>query len=205
MMRSVPVRYASVAIDREPLLSLDDAVRARLRAFIREMDERITAGRGLWLGGERGTGKTSAAALLVMEASRRGYAAGFHPLAELLMKIRRTYDQPTPGDPFDGREHEEDLIDQLSSLDLLVIDDMGAVKATPWVLQQLYVIVNRRYNEQRSTVITTDLDREGLAQVVGWRVVSRLAEMTGRAVNFSGPDLRLVDARADAKQNSLLA
>lgn len=207
MVRAVPARYATVAMEREPLLSLDGRVRARLRAYVREMDQRITAGSGLWLGGEPGTGKTSAAALLVMEASRRGYAAGFHPLAELLVRIRRTYDQPAGASEGD---HEEQLIDQLSELDLLVIDDMGAVKATPWVLQQLYVIVNRRYNEQRATVITTDLDREELARVVGWRVVSRLVEMTGQPVVFRGPDLRMAEAApaaaaAVAAQEELLA
>lgn len=196
MTRAVPARYATVALEREPLLSLDDRVRARLRAYVRGMDQRIEAGSGLWLGGERGTGKTSAAALLVMEASRRGYAAGFHPLAELLVRIRRTYDQPA-GAERQG-DHEEQLIDQLSELDLLVIDDMGVVKATPWVLQQLYVIVNRRYNEQRATVITTDLDREELARVLGWRVVSRLVEMTGQPVLFAGPDLRMVEPPAVA-------
>jgi DNA replication protein DnaC len=192
MMRALPARYASVALEREPLCSLDEPVRQRIGAYVREMDARLEGGRGLWLGGERGTGKTSAAALLVKEASARGYAAGFHPLAELLVSLRGAYDGAAPGDVGSfAPEHEEQLIDRLCDLDLLVMDDVGAVRATPWVLQQLYVIVNRRYNDQRATVITTHLEREQLAAVLGWGIVSRLVEMTGRPVLFGGVDRRL--------------
>ena len=80
-------------------------------------------------------------------------------------------------------------------MDLLVIDDMAAVKVTPWVLQELYLIINRRYNERRSIVITTDLSRDELANTVGWRVVSRLAECTGKAVIFRD---RITALRAEA-------
>lgn len=169
-------------------------MQARLRRFVDDLDRRLRDGRGLWLGGDVGTGKTSAAALIVKEAAGRGYAAGFHPLAELLMRIRMSFDDRPPEDPF--AEREQALVDQLSELDLLVLDDMGAVKATPWVMQQLYVIVNRRYNEGRSIILTTDLERDKLAQVFGWRTVSRLVEMTGRPVRFMGPDRRIENTRA---------
>ena len=178
-----------VSLERPPVCWLDPSIVRRVRAYVSKISDRIERGAGLWLGGDRGTGKTSAAAVIAKEASLRGHAVGFHPLSELLMRIRASFDERPVGDPY--AEKEQNLIDQLSELDLLVIDDMGAVRATPWVMQQLYVIVNRRYNEQRATVITTDLDREDLAAVVGWRVVSRLVEMTGQPVIFSGPDHRL--------------
>lgn len=204
MARSIPERYTSVSFDTPPIAWLDEAVVARLRTYCNKMDDRLAEGRGLWLGGDTGTGKTSAAALLVKQAAERRYSAGFHPLPELLMRLRRTFDDRRDDEAFsDEREH--DLIDELSALDLLVIDDMGAVKTTPWVLQQLYVIINRRYNERRSTVITTDLDRDALTQAVGWRVVSRLVECTGKPVIFSGPDRRLEHADEDDVSPRLVA
>jgi len=57
------------------------------------------------------------------------------------------------------------------------VDDVGAERTTDWVLEELYSIVNARYEDQRSMVITTNLDREALCDQITERTVSRLAEM----------------------------
>ena len=54
---------------------------------------------------------------------------------------------------------------------------MGAERTSPWVIEQLYSIVNSRYEEQRSMVVTTNLQREELVEQIGERTVSRLTEM----------------------------
>ena len=54
---------------------------------------------------------------------------------------------------------------------------MGAEKTSPWVLEQLYAIVNARYEDERSIVITTNLERDPLAEQITERTVSRLEEM----------------------------
>ena len=95
MARSIPPRFAGVSFETPPITWLDESIVQRLRGFCNDMDDRLAAGRGLWLGGDRGTGKTSAAALLVKHAVARQYSAGFHPLPELLLRLRRTFeDQP---------------------------------------------------------------------------------------------------------------
>ena len=48
-------------------------------------------------------------------------------------------------------------MDKLCSVDLLHIDDVGAEQTTPWVLEQLYTVVNTRYEERRSLILTTNL------------------------------------------------
>ena len=69
------------------------------------------------------------------------------------------------------------FLTRLAEVDLLHIDDLGAEKTSPWVLEQLYAIVNDRYEAERSIVVTTNLDREELAEQIGERTVSRLEEM----------------------------
>jgi DNA replication protein DnaC len=77
------------------------------------------------------------------------------------------------------------------SVDLLHIDDIGAEQTTPWVLEELYSIVNARYEEQRSIVITTNiLDREMLCEQISERTVSRLTEMCDE-LQVLGPDHRM--------------
>ena len=80
---------------------------------------------------------------------------------------------------------------RLTSVDLLHLDDLGAEKSTDWVLETLYTIVNQRYQEQRSVIITTNFDHDKLKEQVGERIVSRLADMCGEfVVPLFGSDMR---------------
>jgi DNA replication protein DnaC len=74
-------------------------------------------------------------------------------------------------------------------VDLLHVDDVGAEKTSDWVLEQLYAIVNARYEEERSIVITTNLERDELAGQINERTVSRLEEMC-TVVPLFGEDAR---------------
>jgi len=58
------------------------------------------------------------------------------------------------------------------------------------VLEQLYAIVDRRYEEQRSMVVTTNLDHPELEEQIGKRTVSRLVEMCGDPLPLYGDDER---------------
>ena len=92
-----------------------------------------------------------------------------YSLPRLLNEIRDTHRAE--------RSHVE-LLDRLTAVDLLHIDDVGAERTTDWVLEELYSIVNGRYEDQRSIVITTNiLDREALCEQITDRTVSRLTEM----------------------------
>src|SRR5919107_1470016 len=57
------------------------------------------------------------------------------------------------------------------------LDDLGAEKRSDWVLEQLYALVNERYEAQRSIMITTNLQHEELEEQIGPRTVSRLAQI----------------------------
>jgi len=60
------------------------------------------------------------------------------------------------------------------------------------VLEELYSIVNARYEDQRSMVITTNLYPDDLAAQIGYRIVSRLTEICGDGVEVPGEDSRMV-------------
>ena len=70
------------------------------------------------------------------------------------------------------------MLDRLTAVDLLHIDDVGAERTNEWVLEVLYSIIDARYSEQRSVVITTNsMNREELCEQITERTVSRLTEM----------------------------
>jgi DNA replication protein DnaC len=59
------------------------------------------------------------------------------------------------------------------------------------VLEQLYAIIDRRYNDQRSIVVTTNLDEPDLREQLGDRIVSRLTEICDVPVELRGKDRRV--------------
>ena len=143
-------RFREVSFEREPIVSLDPMVLRRVRAFVRSLDDNLEAGRGLWFDGPVGTGKTSLAVLVAKAAKDAGRSHAIFPVPMLLAEIKRTFDRDS-GDNYLG------FFRRLCSVDLLVLDDLGAEKQTEWVLEQLYSIVNERWQDRRSIVVTTNL------------------------------------------------
>jgi DNA replication protein DnaC len=142
-----------------------------VRDYADAIDARLDEGRGLWLMGDVGTGKTTLATLVSKAALDAGRSVAIYSLPDLVRQIRRTYD--------DGAGLSDvELIDRLAAVDLLQLDDLGAERTSDWVLEQLYSIVNARYEAERSIVLTTNIsDIDELRSQVGERTVSRLTEM----------------------------
>jgi DNA replication protein DnaC len=178
----IPRRYRDVAFERPPVTEIDPQVVTATRSFVDRIDEHLDNGRGLWFMGPVGTGKTTLAMLVSKGALRAGRSVAIYSLPRLLNEIRDTHRAE--------RSHVE-LLDQLTAVDLLHIDDVGAERTNEWVLEELYSIVNARYEERRSVVITTNiLDREALCEQLTERTVSRLTEMCDE-VPVLGRDHRL--------------
>jgi DNA replication protein DnaC len=166
----IPRRYRGVSFDRPPVTQIAAPVVAAVRRYVTHIDERLDAGRGLWLFGSVGTGKTTLAMLVSRHAREAGRTVAIYSLPRLLVEIRATFQDDKTGSYVD-------LLDRLQDVDLLHLDDVGTEKTTPWVLEQLYALVNARYEDERAIMITTNLERDELAQQIGERTVSRLEEM----------------------------
>jgi DNA replication protein DnaC len=208
----VPKRYKGVSFDRAPVLGMPETIVSEVRRYVRNIDARLQEGRGLWLTGDVGTGKTSLAMIVSKAALDAGHSVAIYSLPRLLNLIR---------DEIGAENSLLDLLDSLSSVDLLHIDDLGAQHTTPWRLEQLYSIVDARYQAQRAIVATTHLMPDELAEqmgrrivagrqdtdtrgpgserspasddageVVGRRIVSRLVEMCGDPLPLYGEDKR---------------
>ncbi|HZO77258.1 MAG TPA: ATP-binding protein [Solirubrobacteraceae bacterium] len=177
----IPRRYRDVAFERPPVPEMDrDVVRA-VRDFTDSVGEQLGAGRGLWFMGPVGTGKTTLAMLVSKAALEAGRSVAIYSLPRLLNVIR---------DIHRAERSHIDLLDRLTAVDLLHIDDVGAERTNEWVLEELYSIVNSRYEEQRSIVITTNIDdHDRLCEQIGARTVSRLTEMCQEML-LSGEDRR---------------
>ena len=201
----LPKRFREVSLEREPLVSIERQnphVVREVRHYIRSLEDRLAAGKGIWFTGDVGTGKTTLAMLISKAAMETDHTVAIYSLPRLLAMLRDTFAE-------DSRYSLSDLIDRLCSVDLLHIDDVGAEQTSSWVLEQLYTVVNTRYEDRRSIILTTNLIEEKrkrpkdvpedewdarpdaqLRAQIGERTVSRLYEMCGEPLPMFGPDQR---------------
>jgi DNA replication protein DnaC len=188
LLHEIPKRFQNVAFDRSPvkdILEPDMHLRRHLLQFCERIDEKLTAGEGLWFMGPRGTGKTTLAMLISQHALRARNAVAIYTGPQLLTAIRTTYDDSSP-------QSYTQLMDRLRRVDLLHIEDLAVARTTEWVLEQLYTVVNDRYQDERSIIFTADVEKErDLGEHVGERTYSRLMEMCGDPIRMFGEDQRI--------------
>src|SRR5687768_14289684 len=152
----IPKAFREVSFDREPLPSIERSFRDVVREVRRYCDsigEQLDAGRGIWFTGDVGTGKTTLAMLISKTAMQADRTVAIYSLPRLLSMLRETFRDDAP---FSLSQ----LVDKLCSVELLHIDDVGAEQTTAWVLEQLYTVVNTRYEDRRSLILTTNLIEE---------------------------------------------
>jgi len=183
----IPKAFREVSFDREPVPSIQRShphVLREVRLFCGSVSDQLANGRGMWFTGDFGTGKTTLAMLISKAAMEADRTVAIYSLPRLLALLRDTYDD-------DAQFSLNELIDRLCSVDLLHIDDVGAEQSSAWVLEQLYTIVNTRYEDGRALVLTTNLGQEGLVEQIGPRTVSRIYEICGMPLPMHGTDHRV--------------
>jgi DNA replication protein DnaC len=182
----LPRRFREVGFDREPVRSIERAnpyVVRDVRSYVHGISDRLAEGRGMWFVGDVGTGKTTLAMLVSKAAMEADHTVAIYSLPRLLAMLRDSYG--------DNAAHSlSDLIDRLCGVELLHVDDVGAEQTSPWVLEQLYTIVNTRYEDGRAMLLTTNLDEAALTGQIGERTVSRIYEMCGDPKPMFGEDHR---------------
>ncbi len=168
--------------------------------FAKKCDPR--GDKGLLIIGKIGTGKTHLAVGIIKELIlNRGISSLFYDYRELLKEIQNSYNSAV-------QTTELDVLRPVFDTDVLVLDELGAVKPTEWVWDTVSLILNTRYNDNRTTIITTNFEDqpaagassslspagaasrgETLGDRIGERMRSRLHEMC-RTVTLDGTDFR---------------
>ena len=190
--RYIPERYRHCSLDTfEPSFpgadpSLKEAL-TTARRFVEEYPV-DTAGKGLLLAAPSGVGKTHlAVGVLRRLVAGKGVRGLFCDYRELLKNIQNSYNPQVA-------VTELELLRPVFAAEVLVLDDLGAQKPNEWVWDTVALILNSRYNDKQSTIITTnypDLPAGGggisdaeraareptLGDRIGDRMRSRLAEM----------------------------
>lgn len=175
-------------------------LKARITDFPKQAKRYVDYVKGLYIWGDRGTGKTHLAVALMREALKNinvivrngDYVINsrsvpcFISIPELLLEIRNSYS--------DGKSSEKLIIDKYTDNDFLVLDDLGVEKTSEWTMQILYIIVDRRYREEKKTIFTSNLSIEEISEKLDDRIASRIAGMCV-SVPMHGADKRIANAK----------
>jgi DNA replication protein DnaC len=191
----IPPRYRGVSFERPPVSDMSRDMRSRhvvqaARDYCENLDRNLAEGNGLWLMGETGTGKTTLGMLVASQALAAGRTVAVYFTPKLLNRIRQTFQEAQSENAYTT------FFEQVTSVDLLYIDDLGSERHTDWVVEQLYAVVNERYENQRPMLVTSnaegDVDKgqQQLEDQIGRRTVSRLIEICGDPLPLFGSDHR---------------
>ncbi|MFC9488548.1 ATP-binding protein [Streptomyces hydrogenans] len=176
----VPPRYRAAVADHPQVLDWARTVAEAAVAPNQGARRQVTTGPSLLMAGVVGAGKTHQAYGAVRALVQSGVGVRWRATtaADLYADLR-----PRP-----GADSERELA-AVSRCPLLIIDDLGAAKASDWTEEVTYRLINRRYNYELPTLLTTNLRISDLRAQLGDRVASRLAQMTTR-VEFEQVDRR---------------
>jgi len=208
----IPSRYGSCTfksfnINAPAAASKDQLLQAKTLSQ-RYVDDFVSAEggfseSGLIFIGPPGSGKTHLAVAVLKELIARYRVQGlFVDFTSLIHEIQSTFDPGSPGS-------KRDLLDPVVEAEVLVLDELGAQKPSPWVNEILYLVMNSRYTKRLPTLFTTNyrldppgagrsdnLDRTpapanyaSLASRITPNLLSRLYEMA-RPVEIEVEDFR---------------
>ena len=176
-------RYGEASLATFDWNRLPEPQARQLQAYAAGLAEHLAEGWGLVLSGGVGCGKTHLAVGLGVLALGLGYSAYATTLDELLRGLRSSYQSRKPG-------KEARLLARVAEVDLLILDDLGLERPTPWARERLAQVIQQRYNRGRALLVTTGLGLDELERVWGVEVVSRLYGSC-RIVGLEGvPDYR---------------
>ena len=145
------------------------------------------ARKNLFLTGNPGLGKTFLSACMARVVSERGYSVVYDTAANIFSRFET---RKFARDAEEIRQAEADARRYLTC-DLLILDDLGSEFTTPFVQAALYEVINTRLVEGKHTVISSNLDMNGVRQRYTPQVASRL-EGEYQILPFVGQDIRLL-------------
>jgi DNA replication protein DnaC len=204
----LPVKFQHLTLKSYPSSTPEQqAVLEHIRAWLKDDfwedadGNEIQIPQWLLLHGPYGTGKTGLASALGVEMLETHFVESVHIAAvpRLLDRVRATYSRQDDDD-----EREADVMEELFDVECLILDDLGAERATDWATEKLFTLINHRHDQELITVITTNLAPSELGAHIGERTMWRIAEMS-YVVSLEGcPNLRMPTAQQSVARRKVI-
>ena len=165
------------------------AVAELVKWYLENLEENIESGKGVYFwSNTKGSGKTMLSAAIANELiNKYQKSVKFATSLDILDEIRATYDPHS-------EVSESKLLNDLYNAEFLVIDDFGTERATDWVGEKFYQIVNNRYINNKVTFYTSNCNLQTLKY--DDRITNRIMEKS-YLVHFPEESVREYKARTE--------
>lgn len=169
---------------------VDDLNKLIIKVSLEDVLTIIDDGKGLFLFGDTGTGKTIYAASLLLEVIKKRkleykstisgkYTGG----SEFFQEIRETMNN--------SEISSSDVLQKYEEADILILDEIGTEKPSDWVFQMFYLLMNHRYEYLKPTIIVSNFGLMELTERLNDdRIPSRIEAMC-KSKCFKGLDYRI--------------
>lgn len=173
-------RFEDVRFDNTEMSSPEfEKVFKRLEQYCKVAPTVLSRGIGVYLYGEKGRGKTHLTACMVNALTQQLHSVLFTNFSQISQAIRSTFNKNRTG------QSETEILDRLSAVDFLFIDDFGTEKVTRgdedlWLQGKIYDIINDRYVNKKPIILTSNYSLRELVEDRGMadKTVDRIMEMT---------------------------
>ncbi|QDP67516.1 MAG: hypothetical protein Unbinned5350contig1004_23 [Prokaryotic dsDNA virus sp.] len=130
-----------------------------------------------------GTGKTLLASAM-LDSLVDNNRCEIIKVIDLIRHLKSTWSK-------DNENTEEDLIKYYCKLDLLILDEVGSQFGSDTEKLFIFDIIDGRYQNMKQTVLISNLDIDGIKDVIGERCVDRLREGGGSMIAFDWKSSRV--------------
>jgi DNA replication protein DnaC len=182
---NIPARFVTCDFDNyEADTPKQQRVLDACRAYAVEFDQHLAAGRGLIMLGNPGTGKNhlTTAICKAVQAQRR-----------TMLRVKASEFL----DAFWGKDFGErdNWIRELARVHLLVLDEVGRSSSTANAQNAFFRLIDARYEAVRPTMLLSNLDRQGVVEVLGDAAYDRLTEAGAQRLTFDWESRRAKTSR----------
>lgn len=190
----VPPRHASCSLHNfNTALPKQKAAHKWASDYAYKFEEVLEHGRSCALVGNQGTGKTHLAVAIIRHVLKKGGTARYVCCADLLARFKATHGSK-------ATETDAQVMADLTRCDLLAVDEIGRHQDTSYDQASLFRVFDHRYQQQKPTLMLSNLPDAEFAKMMGSALIDRLREGGGGKVAFQWESQRAVDHGREERQ-----
>lgn len=184
-MLEIPERFVNCTLDNYIPVNDDSATVLRLcRGYAERWPERLKSGGGMVMCGKPGTGKNHLAIAIAKHVIREFRSSvGFTTALRIARNFKSTWSK-------NSSRTEDEVIEQYTSRDLLIIDEVGVQFGSDAEKLIMFEIINTRYERMKPTILISNQTREELSAFIGERVIDRMNDGGGCTLAFTWESYR---------------
>lgn len=164
-------------------LKVNEKLYAECVRYAKSWKEMKEKGFGFFFWGNVGAGKTHAAAAMANHLMQEKLVEVlFLNMPSTVTRVKKTFDSPV-------KNEDKKIFDRMKEVELLIIDDLGVEKLSDWLSDQIYQIIDHRWQNHKPMIITSNQSLDDLGAYYKPQVISRIWGCC-KSIKFTEKDRR---------------